>query len=98
MAESKRENILGYDVWIFNMKDLPEEERKHIKKTVRMIEAGRINELGWGPIHYGRPPLTHEELKLISVKLPVSLVEQVDKKTNNRSEFIRKAIYAALAQ
>lgn len=98
MGEGKRKNILGYDVGTFNIDDLPEEKRRHMEETINMIEAGRISELDWGPVHQGRPPISDEELQLVSVKVPASLVKKIDKKTNNRSEFIRAAIVTALAQ
>jgi len=44
----------------------------------------------------GRPHLTNEPLRAITVTLPESMVESIDKKTNNRSDFIRKAVAACL--
>lgn len=70
---------------------------KYIEESAKMIEEGRIDEMGFGKVHQGRPPLTYEELHMVSVKLPISVLKKIDKKSNNRSEFIREAIYKALA-
>lgn len=69
----------------------------YIQQSAKMIEEGRFNEMGFGGIHKGRPPLTHEELQMVSVKLPLSVIQKIDNQSNNRSEFIREAIYKALA-
>lgn len=47
-------------------------------------------------LRVGRRPLCDEPLKQVNVKLPESLVAAIDLRTNNRSEFIRKAIAAYL--
>ena len=70
---------------------------KYIEKSAKMIEEGRFNEMDFGKVHQGRPPLTYEELHMVSVKLPISILKKIDKKSKNRSEFIREAIYKALA-
>lgn len=70
---------------------------KYIEESAKMIEDGRIGEMGFGKVHHGRPPITYEELHMVSVKLPISVLNKIDKKSNNRSEFIREAIYKALA-
>ena len=69
---------------------------KYIENSAKMIEEGRIDEMGFGKVHQGRPPLTYEELHMVSVKLPVSVLKKIDKMSKNRSEFIREAIYKAL--
>ena len=75
---------------------ISKEELKHYENSAKMIEEGRIDEMGFGKVHQGRPPLTYEELHMVSVKLPISVLNKIDKKSNNRSEFIREAIYKAL--
>ena len=70
---------------------------EYIEKSAEMIEDGKFKEMGFGKIQQGRPPLTYEELHMVSVKLPASVLKKIDKKSNNRSEFIRDAIYKALA-
>lgn len=70
---------------------------KYIEESAKMIEQGRFKEMGFGKIHKGRPPLTYEELHMVSVKLPESVLKKIDKKSKNRSEFIREAVYKALA-
>lgn len=70
---------------------------KYIDESAKMIEEGNFDKMGFGKIHKGRPPLTREELHMVSVKLPESILQKIDKKSNNRSEFIREAVYKALA-
>ena len=71
--------------------------QEYIENSAKMIEEGRLDEMGFGKVHQGRPPLTHEELHMVSVKLPASVLRKIDKQAKNRSEFIREAIYKALA-
>ena len=77
--------------------NISKEELKHYEESAKMIEEGRLNEMGFGKVHKGRPPLTYEELHMVSVKLPESVLKKIDKKSKNRSEFIREAVYKALA-
>ena len=44
----------------------------------------------------GRPRLTNEPLRAVTVTLPESMVESIDRRTKNRSDFIRKAVAAML--
>ena len=44
----------------------------------------------------GRPKLTEEPLRAITVTLPSSMVDSIDKRSENRSAFIRKAVAACL--
>ena len=44
----------------------------------------------------GRPKLTDEPLRAITITLPTSMVEKIDAKSENRSAFIRKAVSACL--
>lgn len=44
----------------------------------------------------GRPALSNEPLVNVNVKFPRSMVNAIDAKGGNRSEFIRKAVAAAL--
>lgn len=44
----------------------------------------------------GRPALSDEPLVSVNVKFPRSMVAAIDSKTKNRSDFIRKAVAAAL--
>ncbi len=44
----------------------------------------------------GRPRLTNEPLRAITITLPESMVETIDKRSKNRSDFIRKAIASCL--
>lgn len=44
----------------------------------------------------GRPALSDEPLVNVNVKFPRSMVAAIDAKGGNRSEFIRKAVAAAL--
>lgn len=47
-------------------------------------------------IQVGRPPLCGEELVTVPVKFPASMVAQIDCKSKNRSDFIRRAVAACL--
>lgn len=47
-------------------------------------------------IRPGRPPMTDEEMVTIAVKMPSSLVAAIDRKSSNRSDFIRRAVVACL--
>lgn len=47
-------------------------------------------------IQAGRPPLCDEELVTVPVKFPASMVAQIDRKSKNRSDFIRRAVAACL--
>uniref|UniRef100_A0A7C9NUH2 CopG family transcriptional regulator n=1 Tax=Muribaculaceae bacterium Z82 TaxID=2304548 RepID=A0A7C9NUH2_9BACT len=49
-----------------------------------------------GEIVIGRPRLTDEPLRAVTVTLPQSMVEAIDRQTKNRSDFIRKAVAACL--
>ena len=44
----------------------------------------------------GRPRMCDEPLITVPVKFPESVVAQIDKRSNNRSDFIRKAVAASL--
>ncbi|MFC2629680.1 MAG: hypothetical protein ACFNX8_04650 [Lancefieldella rimae] len=44
----------------------------------------------------GRPPHPSQELKPVTVKLPVAMLQAIEAKGVNRSDFIRRAIAAAL--
>lgn len=44
----------------------------------------------------GRPPISDETLVSVSVKFPRSMVAAMDATGSSRSEFIRKAVAAAL--
>lgn len=44
----------------------------------------------------GRPPHSNQELKPVTVKLPVAMLQAIAAKGVNRSDFIRRAIAAAL--
>ena len=49
-----------------------------------------------GEVVIGRPRLADEPLRAITVTLPQSMVEDIDRRTKNRSDFIRKAVAACL--
>ena len=44
----------------------------------------------------GRPKFADEPLRAITVTLPSSMVDSIDKRSENRSAFIRKAVAACL--
>ena len=44
----------------------------------------------------GRPKLADEPLRAITVTLPTSMVDNIDKRSENRSAFIREAVAACL--
>lgn len=47
-------------------------------------------------IRVGRPPIADEPLVTVAVKFPASMVEQIDRKSKNRSDYIRRAVAASL--
>jgi hypothetical protein len=47
-------------------------------------------------IHQGPAAVSDEPLVTVPVKFPRSMVAAIDEKTKNRSDFIRKAVAAAL--
>lgn len=53
--------------------------------------AGRLEH-----IHVGRPKTSAEPMVTVPVKFPLSMVEEIDRKCSNRSDFIRKAVAASL--
>lgn len=75
-----------------------------------MIADGEVGRLGkacergdypdepgeWVVRPQGRPTLADEPLVTVPVKFPRSMVAAIDTKGKNRSDFIRKAVAAAL--
>lgn len=53
--------------------------------------AGRLQR-----IHQGPAVVADEPLVTVTVKIPQSMVEAIDERAQNRSDFIRRAIAAAL--
>lgn len=53
--------------------------------------AGRLQR-----IHQGPATVADEPLVSVTVKIPQSMVEAIDERSQNRSDFIRRAIAAAL--
>lgn len=53
--------------------------------------AGRLQR-----IHQGPAAVADEPLVSVTVKIPQSMVEAIDERSQNRSDFIRRAIAAAL--
>lgn len=47
-------------------------------------------------IHAGKPPISDDPLVTVPVKFPKSMVEAIDARADNRSDFIRRAVAAAL--
>ena len=60
-------------------------------------ENGKLPGNGWsGPAVYRDQERAHESTVTVAVELPVSVVQAIDNKASNRSEYIRKAIEATL--
>lgn len=47
-------------------------------------------------IRVGRPPLADEQMITVPVKFPASMVAAIDRRSGNRSDFIRRAVAATL--
>ena len=47
-------------------------------------------------IHVGRAPVIDEPLVTVAVKFPASMVAAIDRKSDNRSDYIRRAVAATL--
>ena len=67
-----------------------------IERIANAIARGDLPGEWSGEAVVGRPRISNERLITVPVKFPESVVEQIDKKTNNRSDFIRKAVIACL--
>lgn len=68
---------------------------KDIDQICREFEseswAGRLRR-----IHQGPAAISDDPLVTVTVKIPRSMVEAIDERAQNRSDFIRRAIVAAL--
>ena len=69
---------------------------EEIRQMAEAIENGELPGAWSGEVVRGRPRLSNEPLVTIPVKFPQSVVDQIDARTNNRSDFIRKAVAAQL--
>ena len=67
-----------------------------IEELASQIEQGNLPGEWTGEVIKGRPRLSNEELITVPVKFPASVVAQIDKRSSNRSDFIRKAVAAFL--
>ena len=68
-----------------------------IEEIGRGIERGELPGENWsGEVVVGRPRLANEPLVTVPVKFPISMVEAIDSRTDNRSDYIRKAVAATL--
>lgn len=67
-----------------------------IEKIAEAVAKGELPGKWSGDVVVGRPRLSNEPLVTVPVKFPESVVAQIDAKTNNRSDFIRKAVQACL--
>lgn len=68
-----------------------------IERLGDKAEGGILPGDGWeGKPVMGRPRLTDEPLVTVPVKFPSSVVAEIDSRSDNRSEFIRRAVMAAL--
>ncbi len=47
-------------------------------------------------IHAGRKPIADEPLVTVAVKFPASMVERIDQRSDNRSDYIRRVVAASL--
>ena len=69
---------------------------KDIEQMAEAIARGELPGAWTGDAVVGRPRISDEPLITVPVKFPESVVAQIDKRSNNRSEFIRKAVIACL--
>ncbi len=68
-----------------------------IEAIAQDIENGKLPGKGWdGKVVTGRPRISAEPLVTVPVKFPASVVAAIDRKTDNRSEYIRKVVAASL--
>ena len=67
-----------------------------IQHMVAAIEKGELPGEWSGEAVVGRPRLSEEKLITVPVKFPESVVAQIDAVSNNRSDFIRKAVASCL--
>lgn len=67
-----------------------------IRQMSEAIDRGELPGQWSGDVVRGRPKLSSEPLVTVPVKFPKSVIDQIDARTNNRSDFIRKAVAAQL--
>ena len=67
-----------------------------IERIADAIARGDLPGEWSGEAVVGRPRISNERLITVPVKFPESVVAQIDRQTNNRSDFIRKAVMACL--
>ena len=67
-----------------------------IEAIAKSISHGELPGEWTGEPVVGRPRLADEPLVTVPVKFPASVVARIDQQTNNRSDFIRKAVLACL--
>ncbi len=67
-----------------------------IERIAESIARGELPGEWTGEAVVGRPRLSDEKLVTVPVKFPESVVARIDEQTNNRSDFIRKAVMACL--
>ena len=67
-----------------------------IELIAKSVERGELPGEWTGEPVVGRPRISSEPLVTVPVKFPESVVAEIDRKTNNRSDFIRKAVMACL--
>lgn len=67
-----------------------------IERIAEAIAQGKLPGEWTGNPVVGRPRISNEPLITVPVKFPESVVARIDERTNNRSDFIRKAVLACL--
>lgn len=69
---------------------------KDIDAIAEACARGELPGTWTGEVTVGRPRLSNEKLVTVPVKFPASVVAAIDRKTSNRSDFIRQAVAAQL--
>ena len=67
-----------------------------IERIAEAAARGNLPGEWSGEAVVGRPRISDERLITVPVKFPESVVAKIDAKTNNRSDFIRKAVISCL--
>ena len=68
-----------------------------IERMADAIERGELPGEWSGEVVRGRPKIYGEPMVTVPVKFPASVVERIDELTDNRSDYIRRAVAAMMA-
>ena len=68
-----------------------------IERMAEAIERGELPGEWSGEVVRGRPRMYDEPMVTVPVKFPASVVARIDELTDNRSDYIRRAVASRMA-